>query len=43
MGGVHMEENYQVVYTDLLSRGITIKIENKLVLGIGDEKKKESA
>jgi hypothetical protein len=38
-----MEENYQVVYTELLKRGISIKIDNKLVLGIGDEKRKESA
>lgn len=35
-------DEYEVIYTDLLKRGVSIKLENKLVLGIRDDDK-ESA
>jgi hypothetical protein len=38
---VNILEELEIVYTDLLKRGVAIKIENKLLLGIGDDNKKE--
>jgi hypothetical protein len=42
-GGLTLDEEYEVIYTELLKRGISIKLENKLVLGIGEQEQKESA
>jgi hypothetical protein len=40
---VDEERELEVVYTEYLKRGIAVKMENKLILGIGDENQKESA
>jgi hypothetical protein len=36
-----LDEELEVVYTELLQRGVAVKVENKLLLGIGDDHKKE--
>lgn len=43
LGVDFVDDNLEVIYTDLLKRGVSIKLENKLVLGIGEDVQKESA
>lgn len=36
---VEEEQELKVIYTELFKRGFSLKVENKLILGIGDNDK----